>query len=81
MDPSNRSQNGSCQGTNLLQIPKSTSLMTSVYEEEIINEPIKTDKEAEIIVEVEHNNKGTDELCHELLLPTSNGSKNQNHNA
>ena len=58
--------------------------MTSVYEEEAINEPIKNSgKEAEIaiIVDVEHNNKGTDELCHELLLPTSNGSKNQNHNA
>lgn len=82
LEDRNGSQNGSCQGPNLLQIPKSTSLMTSVYEEEVINEPIKTNKETEIaIVEVEHNNKGTDELCHELLLPTSNGSKNQNHNA
>ena len=55
--------------------------MTSVYEEEAINEPIKNSgKEAEIaiIVDVEHNNKGTDKLCHELLLPTSNGSKNHN---
>ena len=34
----------------MLQIPKSTSLMTSVYEEDPINEPIKTNKEADIAI-------------------------------
>jgi hypothetical protein len=49
------SQNGSCQGPNMLQIPKSTSLMTSVYEEEVINEPIKTNKETEIAIGQVHH--------------------------